>query len=157
MALPLSLITLPFAALSAATLLDALTLRQNVFLIEQNSLYCDLDGDDRRGWHLLLRAPAEAGALVGYARVVIDADAAVIGRLVLASHWRRGGIGRYLLEAAMAVASAKGEGLPQRLSAQYPLREWYSRSGFVAEGEPYDDGGILHITMVRPWGGASAG
>ncbi|MBQ1783187.1 MAG: GNAT family N-acetyltransferase [Gammaproteobacteria bacterium] len=146
----LQLRVLSFTELSAASLLALLTLRQEVFLIEQNSLYRDLDGDDPASLHLLLRAPDAGNLLVGYGRLLITKSEAIVGRLVLHADWRRHGLGRQLLEATLAVAAERGPGLPLRLGAQYPLLEWYRQSGFEPQGKPYDDGGILHITMVRP-------
>lgn len=42
----------PFAALDAAQLYALLQLRQEVFVVEQNCAYADLDGLDQQGWHM---------------------------------------------------------------------------------------------------------
>ena len=85
----------PFQALDAATAYDVWRLRQQVFVVEQESIYPDLDGrDDEPGTrHVLLR---DGTRLVGYARVLDDGDAWRIGRVVLAEEAR----GRGLADAA---------------------------------------------------------
>lgn len=59
------------------------------------------------------------------------------------------GLGGALLDRALALAGEQYPGAPWVLSAQCDKQGVYASRGFVAEGEPYDDGGIDHVTMRR--------
>lgn len=74
-------------------------------------------------------------------------DAAKIGRMAVMPYWRRRGVGRALLDAALNGALALGFGQVQ-LSAQIHAIPFYARRGFVAEGPEYMDAGIPHRTMT---------
>jgi ElaA protein len=141
--------TLSFAALDAPTAYAVWKLRQDVFVVEQECAYPDLDGRDTEPGtqHVLLE---QAGAVVGYARVLDDGteDPAVwrIGRVVLARSARGHGLADDLMRAAL-------ESCPGRdvvLDAQSPLARWYATHGFAVDGEEFLDDGIPHLPMRRP-------
>jgi len=138
---------LPFSALTPAQLHDALALRAAVFVVEQACLYQDVDGLDPAAEHLL----AESGALVAYARILPPGtrfDVTSIGRVVVARQARGTGLGRRLVEEAIA-AIERGGRVPIALSAQAHLERFYASFGFVP-GERYDEDGIPHVAMRRP-------
>lgn len=141
---------LAFSALSLDELYDLLQLRDRVFVVEQDSVYGDVDGLDRQCLHVLGRDAA--GALRGYARLLPPGlkypACAGIGRVVLDPAARGTGLGKALLRQALDAALAHWPG-PVRLSAQIDKQGLYEAFGFVAQGEPYDDGGILHVDMLR--------
>jgi ElaA protein len=132
----------PFQALDAATAYDVWRLRQQVFVVEQQSIYPDLDGrDDEPGTrHVLLR---DGIRLVDYARVLDDADAWRIGRVVLAEEARGRGLAGPLMETALKVCVDRDV----VLDAQTPLARWYESMGFVVTGEEFLDGGVPHLPM----------
>jgi ElaA protein len=132
----------PFQALDAATAYDVWRLRQQVFIVEQESIYPDLDGrDDEAGTrHVLLR---DGTRLVGYARVLDDGDTWRIGRVVLAEEARGRGLAGPLMETALKVCVDRDV----VLDAQTPLARWYESMGFVVTGEEFLDGGIPHLPM----------
>ena len=143
---------LPFAELGVDALYDCLALRGAVFVVEQDSVYGDVDGLDRVALHLLGRNAA--GELVAYARLLPPGSKrtgeVAIGRVVVAPAARGSGLGKALLAEAVACARARWPGVPLWLSAQVDKLGLYTRFGFVAEGEAYDDGGILHRDMRAP-------
>ncbi|MCW2794288.1 MAG: yjcF [Nocardioides sp.] len=138
-------VAVPFEALDARTAYDVWRLRQQVFVVEQECPYPDLDGRDVEPGtrHVLLH---EADALLGYARVLDDGgDRAVwrIGRVVLAPPAR----GRGLADALMVTALRVCPGRDVVLDAQAPLRGWYATFGFEVSGPEFLEDGIAHVPM----------
>jgi ElaA protein len=136
-----------FDELSAAALYELLRLRQQVFVVEQNSPYPDLDGLDQRAHHLLL---ADDRTLCGCLRLLAPAEdgpMARIGRVCIARHLRRRGLGHRLMAEALAFCREHHRGQVVALSAQLPLVPFYESYGFAAIGDPYDDFGVAHTEM----------
>ena len=136
---------LGFPELDARTAYDVWRLRQQVFVVEQASPYPDLDGRDLEPTtrHVLL---TEAGALVGYLRLLDDGDAVRIGRVVVARTAR----GRGLADALMGAALAETRDRAVRLDAQVGLTGWYAGYGFTVSGPEFDEDGVRHAPMARP-------
>ncbi len=139
-----------FADLDAPTAYAVWRLRQDVFVVEQECPYPDLDGrDDEPGTrHVLLRddgQPDRAGVL-GYARVLDEGDVWRIGRVVLARAVRGQGLAEPLMRTALQVAQDRDV----VLDAQSPLAGWYAGLGFVPDGEEFLEDGIPHTPMRRP-------
>lgn len=136
----------PFTALDAATAYAAWRLRQDVFVVEQECPYPDLDGrDDEPGTrHVLLHVDEE---LVGYARVLDEAHDGEatwrIGRVVLARPARGRGLADHLMATALQVST----GRDVVLDAQSPLTGWYARFGFAVSGPEFLEDGIPHTPM----------
>ena len=129
--------------LDPVTLYGILALRSAVFVVEQNCVYLDPDGrdlepDTRHLW--IERDGAVAAAL----RMLHEPDDSIrIGRVVTAAAARRTGCAEALMRRALAL-------VPDRavwLGAQTYLADWYTRFGFVAVGEPFDEDGIPHLPM----------
>lgn len=140
-----------FADLTTPELYDVARLRQQVFVVEQECPYPDLDGrDDEPGTvHVLLHRD---GALDGYARVLRDPGPPAhhrIGRVLLAVGARGRGLSTPLMEAALA-ACAHAPDLDVVLDAQSPLAGFYAGFGFVADGAEFLEDGIPHTPMRRP-------
>ena len=136
-----------FDQLSAAALYDLLRLRQQVFVVEQSSPYPDLDGLDQLAHHLLL---ADNRTLCGCLRLLAPAEdnpAVRIGRVCVARDLRRRGLGRRLVEEALAFWREHHPGQMVALSAQLDLVHFYEGFGFAVIGDPYDDFGIPHTEM----------
>ena len=132
----------PFVALDASTAYEVWRLRQEVFVVEQECPYPDLDGRDLEEGtrHVLLR---DGDELMGYARVLDDGDVWRIGRVVLTRQARGRGLADPLLETALQVCPDR----PVVMDAQTPLRGWYERFGFEVSGEEFLDDGIPHLPM----------
>ncbi|MFW1676369.1 GNAT family N-acetyltransferase [Pontibacter sp. JAM-7] len=141
---------LPFTKLSSVQVHALLSLRQQVFIIEQQCLYADADLLDLQSYHLF--ALASDGDLVACARMIPPAilyPEVVIGRVVTRQYLRGQGIGRCLMEQALLHADRLFPEVTVRVSAQTRLQAFYLHLGFVAAGRPYDDEGIEHIDMFR--------
>lgn len=140
-----------FDELGAAELYDILELRQRVFVIEQSSIFRELDNLDQAGLHVFRRG--SDGRLCAYLRVLppgVGFAEGSLGRIVIAVEQRGTGLGLELMRAGLEIyARVHGAG-PIRIGAQAHLRGFYERFGFVVAGAPYDDGGIEHVEMLRP-------
>ena len=141
-----------FADLSPHDVHDILRLRQDVFIIEQNCIFHEIDGRDPKAIHVLGRRD---GRLVAYARVFAPGDLheeASIGRVATDPTARGAGLGHELFRASLDVTERIAPGAPIRLSAQAHLERFYGAYGFVGVGDRYMDDGIVHLDMVRPAG-----
>jgi ElaA protein len=129
--------------LDAALLYALLTLRVNVFVVEQRSPYPDLDGRDLDPGtvHLWYQS---GDAPVAYLRVLAGPPAR-IGRVCTAPQARGRGLGTRLMEVALAELGSR----EVVLDAQVQAQGMYARFGFRPEGDPFDDDGVMHITMRR--------
>ena len=137
-----------FEELTPDKLYELLRFRQAIFVVEQGSPYPDLDGLDQGAWHLPLRLDGE---LAGYLRLIPAPPAVRIGRVAVASHFRRRGLGRRLMEEALLFYRAQYPGLPIVLTAQTHLVPFYRSYGFEPTGAPFDDFGVAHVAMeLRP-------
>ena len=137
------------AELSPAEVHAVLRLRQDVFILEQRCFYPDADDLDLDALHGLGVAPG--GELVAYARILPPTGARrepSIGRVLVAAAWRSKGVGRSLMQAALARTQLEYPGRGVRISAQAHLEPFYSSLGFVRVSAVYDDAGIPHCDMV---------
>jgi ElaA protein len=118
-------------------------LRQDVFVIEQECLYRDLDGRDLEPGTVQVWAEDEEGAVLGTLRVLADAGGTVrIGRVATAVRARERGIAARMVKTALDTTTG-----PVVLDAQSHLAYWYERFGFVRIGEDFLDDGIPHVHM----------
>ena len=137
----------PFAALSLIQLQQIMQLRQQVFMLEQQSLYLDADNNDVNATHVMVY---EGAKLAAYARIVpphLSIPHAQIGRVVVASAYRGQNLGTEVFQAALDTAQRQFPQLDVVIAAQTPLQTWYEGFGFVTEGEVFDDGGVEHVKM----------
>ena len=147
---------LTFDELDAPTAYDVWRLRQQVFVVEQQSPYPDLDGRDAEPGtrHLLSEAD---GALVAYARVLDDGEWARIGRVLVAPEARGRGLAAELVRTALEVIGDR----EVRLDAQTGLRDWYASYGFVVTGPEFDEDGVYPRADEAParvtWSASSGG
>ena len=136
------IVGVPFSHLDPLTAYAVWKLRQDVFVVEQQCPYPDLDGRDLEPGtrHVVLD---DDGAVTGYARVLDDGDTWRIGRVALAPETR----GRGLADALMDTALQLSKGRDVVLDAQAPLASWYAGFGFEVTGEEFLDDGIPHLPM----------
>jgi len=124
-------------------------LRQDVFVMEQQCLYPDIDDLDLHAQHLL---GWDSDDLLAYLRIIPPLRkyaGPAIGRVLTAQAARKGGLGRLLMQEGMARTQTL---FPQQsiyLAAQTYLINFYTSLGFCAYGDAYVEDGIEHIEMVR--------
>ncbi len=137
--------------LTKTELYAALALRTQVFVVEQNCPYLEVDGRDLEGdtCHLLGWRGEE---LVAYLRLLdpaLNDGEVVIGRVVTAASARGTGLGHGMMEQALLACGLRWPGLPVYMSAQAHLQGYYGRYGFVAATDVYLEDDIPHIGMRR--------
>lgn len=141
---------LAFDQLDVHTLYAVLRLRTEVFVMEQQCLFQDMDNTDQEAMHLL--GWDGAGRLSLYARCYgpgVKFAEASIGRVITAPHVRGTGAGHTLMREATHRVCAHWGQQPIRLGAQERLRAFYEQHGFAVASAPYDEDGIPHIEMLR--------
>ena len=137
-----------FNKLGVDALYALLRLRAQVFVVEQECPYADADGLDPQAYHLL--GWDDERTLIACARVFPPEKGRIrVGRIVVAPSQRGNGDGHLLLEEILQFCRGHWPGTPVALAAQAHLARFYGEHGFVAESEPYDEDGILHVDMVR--------
>ncbi|MCH8136143.1 MAG: GNAT family N-acetyltransferase [Proteobacteria bacterium] len=142
---------LEFGSLSPELLYALLQLRTEVFVMEQNCAYQDMDGNDQAALHVTGHLDAE---LVCYARVLppgLKYSGASIGRVITAKKFRGGGYGRQLMIAAIGYCQQHFADESITLSAQQQLEDFYLSMGFVTVSAAYMEDGIPHIEMLMHW------
>lgn len=126
---------------------EATTLRMAVFVQEQG-IPAELEVDEMDALALHAVAYGPQGQAVATGRLLpAQAGQARVGRMAVARALRDQGWGRAVLDALVQAARARGD-REVLLHAQSSAAAFYRRAGFVAQGEPFDEVGIAHITMV---------
>ena len=132
-----------FDELSLKQLYDIVTLRESVFVVEQKCAYQECDGIDPMAVHLWLE---DGGKLLAYLRIFrIDESDVQIGRVVTAV--RGMSYGSRILQEGIRVARELYDPDSIVLEAQVQAAGFYDKAGFVREGEPFDEDGIMHTLM----------
>ena len=142
--------TYNFSSLNTDQLYGLLQLRSEVFVVEQDCVYQDIDGKDQKALHVL---GTVEGNIVAYTRIFKPGDyleKAAIGRVVVASDFRKRDFGKAIMQASIAAVENYFNTTAIGLSAQTYLLNFYNDLGFSALGETYLEDGIPHIYMERP-------
>ena len=138
-----------FQELSNEELYAILRLRSEVFVVEQNCPYQDLDNKDQKCFHLMLY---EGDFLAAYCRLLpagISYLENSIGRVISAPSYRGTGVGKIVMELGIRYCEQFFGAEPIRIGAQVYAKGFYAAFGFLEEGEEYLEDGIPHIEMVR--------
>ena len=138
-----------FKELSLLELYQTLQLRSEVFVVEQNCVYQDIDNKDQKAMHLI---GSYAGKIVAYARLFKPGDyfqQASIGRVVIAKKFRNRQWGHDLMREALVGIRKHFSQTKITISAQLYLKKFYETHGFLSEGETYLEDDIPHIKMCR--------
>lgn len=136
-----------FKDLSNAQLFEIYKLRSEVFIVEQNCAYQDVDDIDQRAAHFLI---SEAATLAAYARIIppgISYKEPSIGRVVVRKQFRGRDIGKLLMKECIKYMSTAFPKWEIVISAQSYLIKFYTELGFKAEGEEYLEDNIPHTKM----------
>lgn len=139
-----------FDDLPPRLLYGVMALRQQAFVLEQNCPYADMDGRDGDARHLVAVTdqPLRPAACLRLFAPAAENDLAVrLGRIVVSPDYRKSGLGPALIREGLAQAARLYPGVGVVISAQAALQGYYAAFGFSAEGAPYDEDGIPHVTM----------
>ncbi|WPO80049.1 GNAT family N-acetyltransferase [Flavobacterium sp. KACC 22761] len=139
----------PFEALTVNELYDLLKLRSEIFVVEQNCVYLDLDGKDKKALHLMGELD---GKIVAYSRLFdagISFDNASIGRVTVDANYRDKKFGHDLMRKAIAEIKSNFDRDKITIGAQLYLKKFYESHGFVQTSEMYLEDDIEHIEMIR--------
>jgi ElaA protein len=138
-----------FSELTAEQLYAALSMRSDIFVVEQNCVYLDPDGKDIFAIHLL---GLENNSLAAYMRLFPPTDIEnfiIFGRVLTARSSRTKGYGKKLMEELLSYCNKNYPGLSIKCSAQHYLKKFYAGFGFKAVSEIYEEDGIPHISMQK--------
>lgn len=137
-----------FSELTTLELYQILRLRSEIFVVEQNCVYNDLDGHDVEAVHLFARKKNE---IVAYSRLLKPGSRFPdfsIGRVVVKESERGTGLGVQMMEAAKSYLREKWKADKIKISAQKYLRKFYEDLGFSVITEEYLEDGIPHVGML---------
>ena len=143
----LKIVAKPFSAVTVEELYAILQLRSEVFVIEQECIYQDLDGKDTRAIHVI---GYYNDVFVAYLRCFpsnayfIDAS---IGRVVVRKEYRKLKFGYAMLNFAKKYIHEHFKTRTIKISAQAHLSKFYEKIGFQSKGELYLEDGIPHVCM----------
>ncbi|MEW4922313.1 GNAT family N-acetyltransferase [Algibacter sp. 2305UL17-15] len=138
-----------FSELTTQNLYDLLQLRSEVFVVEQDCVYQDMDGKDEKALHVL---GYKDDKLIGYSRIFKPGDyfdEASIGRVVVAKNQRDYNYGYAIMNASAEAIKKHFNETTIKISAQKYLKKFYSNLGFIQIGEEYLEDGIPHIAMIK--------
>ena len=138
--------TYNWSELTIDILYSILALRSEVFVVEQDCVYQDIDGKDQKAKHLL---GYDKDLLVAHSRLLKPDDYFDLhsfGRAVVKKSHRGLGLGDELVKRSI---KELGDQIQIKISAQYHLEKLYQNNGFVSVGDTYFEDGIPHIAMLR--------
>lgn len=145
----LNIIIKPFKELTVDELYEVIKLRIEIFAVEQNCVYQDLDGKDQIALHVL---GFKNKKLVAYTRLFKSGDyfdLASIGRVIVAKNERQFGYGNDIMKASIEAVKTYFDETKIKLSAQCYLKKFYNNLGFKEVGEEYLEDDIPHISMIK--------
>jgi len=144
-------ITKKFDDLSVHELYSIMRLRSEVFVVEQNCVFLDLDNKDQSSFHLM-GWDETSKELLAYTRLVPPGVAyplPSIGRVITSPSSRGTGLGKTLMEKSIEQVELLFGKTPMKIGAQLYLKNFYSSFGFEQSSDVYDEDGIDHIEMIR--------
>jgi len=138
-----------FSELKLTELYDILQLRSEVFVVEQDCVYQDIDGKDNEALHVI---GSKNDKIVAYTRCFKPGfyfDEASIGRVVVKDSERKYGYGHDIMNASDKAIKEHFNTTNIKLSAQQYLIKFYESHGYQTTGEGYLEDGIPHIGMIK--------
>jgi len=138
-----------FKELTIDQLYAILQLRSEVFVVEQDCVYQDLDFKDQKALHIF---GLKNKKIVAYTRIFKPGDyfeEASIGRVVVSDTERKFGYGYDLMKASITAVQQEFNTVKITISAQVYLTKFYNSLDFKKVGEEYLEDGIPHIEMIR--------
>ena len=131
---------------------NILQLRIQVFVVEQDCPYPELDGRDKMAYHFFAFAENNPSQIIAYTRIFKPGDyykEAAIGRVVVHPDFRKDGLGYELMLKTIAQTEALFQTKNIKIGAQTYLKFFYESLGFKKKGKDYIEDGIPHIYMEK--------
>lgn len=138
-----------FKELTTSELYEILQLRSEVFVVEQDCVYQDIDRKDQKALHVI---GIKEDKIIAYTRLFNSGqyfDTPSIGRVVVKNTERKYGYGHDLIKASIQAIVDNYSENKITISAQTYLQKFYESHGFVKVGEEYLEDGIPHIKMIK--------
>lgn len=145
----LKVIIKPFSELTTSELYELLQLRSEVFVVEQDCVYQDIDFKDQKALHVI---GYKNEKIIAYARIFKPGDYfefASIGRVVVDKEERKYGYGHIIMKHAIEAIKTYFKETDIKISAQKYLKNFYETHRFIQVGEEYLEDGIPHIGMIK--------
>ncbi len=139
-----------FNELSLDEFHDILQLRIDIFVVEQNCPYPELDSKDKIAFHLFCKN--KKGKIIAYTRFFKGGDyytEATLGRVVVHQNYRNQKLGEKLLKKTLLEMEKVFGKVTIKIGAQKHLKKFYNTFGFQQIGEGYIEDGIPHIYMIK--------
>ena len=137
-----------FGELTTVELYEILKLRAEVFVVEQNCAYQDLDDKDQCAYHLFLRDDDEIAAVLRILPEYVSYEEMAIGRVIVKKAYRGRGISREMMKKAMDFIIMDLGKNKIRMSGQAYLTDFYQSLGFKKVSEEYLEDGIEHFEFL---------
>lgn len=137
-----------FNELTVNELYEILKVRAEVFVVEQNCVYQDLDSKDKASYHLFLEDNEEIAAYLRILPKGISYPEIAIGRVLTKASYRKKGLAKEIMKKAIDYITDSLEEKKIRISAQFYLLEFYKELGFEPISDIYLEDGIEHIEML---------
>lgn len=138
-----------FDDLTVHELYSILQLRSEIFVVEQQCIFQDMDGHDRVSHHVI---GWKGNVLVAHTRLLpagVTYEEQSIGRVVVKQSERATGLGKELMEVSAAKSHELYGNKPIKIGAQLYLKNFYESLGYMQCSDVYDDVGIDHIKMIK--------
>lgn len=145
----MQIIVKTFSELNTNEVYDILQLRSEVFVVEQDCVYQDIDGKDQKALHIIGK---KEGKIIAYTRCFDAGDyfkKASIGRVVVEVSQRKFKYGHDIMKASIEAIKNNYQTDIIKVSAQVYLKKFYNSHGFNQVGEGYLEDGIPHIAMMK--------
>ena len=138
-----------FRELTTQELYNILQLRSEVFVVEQNCIYQDIDGKDQKAVHIFIK---EKKDVLAYSRIFDEREYfenPSIGRVVVKKEKRGTELGKTIMEEGAKYIKENFVNKNIEISAQKYLKEFYTNLGYKFTGNEYLEDGIPHIRMIK--------
>ena len=138
-----------FHELTIQELYNILQLRSEVFVVEQNCIYQDIDGKDQKAVHIFIK---ENKDVLAYSRVFNEGEYfenPSIGRVVVKKEKRRTELGKKIMVEGAKYIKETFTNKKIEISAQKYLKDFYKDLGYKFTGKEYLEDGIPHIRMIK--------
>lgn len=137
-----------FEELTVYELYEILKVRSNVFIVEQNCVYDDVDEKDLEAVHITLKDNKKILAYIRVLKPGVSFPNASIGRVLVTKNSRGKNLGRVIFQAGIDYIFNEMKEKSITIGAQNYLKAFYESFGFKAVSEVYLEDGIEHLDMT---------